>query len=1037
MKKSNTKKLIARIACAALASLILTVTIGSTISVKAAVKRSTNSYNSAIAHQIAARTLKQCIENQMPTNAHTYRWSDGIIRKNISNGDIFETAHGVNTGPWFENKMVGGGSGDGSLNCSANSSGIVRAFADQFTNGDVSAVMCGANGTPGLVKSVTGFMQDTTNHCGEDGYQYILNENSLEYIESLYNQWLNSSEDATDALWWDGLDNADFSDQELYYLVYNDMAQSCGVSGIDSGGGKQVTYVDESGKGHTMYMNSANPGSTWIKTAYINDNLSCNELADMLNQYAQEFLDTTVADQGQICYESWTQKIDNITNQAVVDAYKGYREQATRSGDYSIFYDKQNDKCIDIDEEKGEEIEEVKTLQEIGNTMAAAAAATGENDGECFNHGTDALGHVICPVVKFMREAISTLYDYVIVPFLELDSEAFKMDSPAFTGWQTFQSVANIAFVIFLLVIIFSQITGVGIDNYGIKRMLPKLIIAAVLVNLSYIICQLAVDASNLIGFSLNNLFQGMANTVMESPGTNVVGVSEQTTGGVIIAGALGIGGAATAIATAEFWLPSVLIAAIPGMIAIIFSILFMFVLLGARQAAAVILVVISPLAFVCYTLPNTKKLFDRWLSAFKAILLLFPICGLLMGGGAFAGALLWNVSDGYFLGQLLAALMTVIPFFFIPRVLKASLNAVGSIGNMISNAGNMLGRGAGNAIRNSDGFKAAQRRAAETSTRRRAGLDSNYQTTFRGNLQNKVARSRFGRFTGYGRLQAERLAAVEKARQTDIAAQSELQGKANEYELANQGDSGGATSESLFKKNFLEAQHRGDMSGMFAAVDQAKKAGVQSSHMAQITRNAFEDDNFGGMSDGEKSNFLREFGNRYGNDFLRKDFEQAQWARMGGMTQDGSAKADLRGYAGVGDSGNISLDDLKDEDVAALSGDRMSELMTAGKIGQQQAQRVWSSNQNMDDTERLILGAYKTNGTVLTKKDAQKMLSKRGDQNREITLGTGPNAKRVRLSSLLERSPERVEVINVPHGPGGGGPSGGPGGGPSGGGTT
>ena len=329
-----------------------------------------------------------------------------------------------------------------------------------------------------------------------------------------------------------------------------------------------------------------------------------------------------------------------------------------------------------------------------------STSKTDEEDGPCFNNGVGALGWILCPIIKLMRQAVETMYDDVITPFLEIDGDAFKTDSPAFTAWQTFQSFANILFVIFLLLVIFSQITGYGIDNYGIKRMLPKLIIAAILVNLSFVICQLAVDISNISGVAVNNLFNTMATNAM---GDITVGTGKAA-GATIISGAVGIGATTLAVTTWEIWLPMMILPLILGLIAMIVSILFIFVLLGARRAAAVILVVISPLAFIMYMLPNTKKLFDKWLNAFKAVLLVFPICGLLMGGGAFVGALLWKTSEGYFLGQLLAALMTVIPFFFIPRVLKGTMSAVGNIGNMISGVGGTIGRGLGTAAKGAVG---------------------------------------------------------------------------------------------------------------------------------------------------------------------------------------------------------------------------------------------------------------------------------------------------------------------------------------------
>lgn len=1007
---SKIKRIFARIICAIVGVTVLAV---ATISRVVAIGDAYSSMNNASYVRAATKMVRQCIALNTNTEysaPYTVRWDDNNWFRvgSAEVGAAEEQQIGTNA------HIISSSNNDGKLTCNENGTAVLTQLANVLGVSEedfYQKIICN-NGEAGIFRPT-----DSSKECGDTSTAYTVSDNAAEYLKSLYDAWAKDNPLATA---WDDL--YDVSDQDSYLTVYNDMLIACGVSGgeLADSGSIAVKVVNQDGSTSTKYVTPPSGSeSTKYRSSIDGKKYTCEGLANKVSELADGLKDDLENAQGKICYDDWAKRINNVTDSVAINNYRALRQQASASGDYSVWYDKANNKCVDLtDETVGTQDETTagSTVEYQEVIPPDDARVSVEDTEECFNHGTDALGHVICPVMKFLRDGIRTIYDNTIVPFLEIDAEAFKMDSPAFKAWQIFQSMANILFVVFLLIIIFSQITGVGIDNYGIKRMLPRLIIAAVLVNLSYIICQLAVDVSNVVGYAIENMFEGLASSAMIDATRMGADISGGTSvGQAILASTVGIGGTALAITTAEFWLPSVLLVSIPALISIIVSVIFVFIILGARRAAAVILVVISPLALVCYMLPNTKKLFDRWLSAFKSVLLVFPICGLLMGGGAFAGAILMGVSQEYFIGQLLAALITVMPFFFIPRVLKASLNAVGNIGNMISNAGGILGRGASGAIRNSDGFKAAQRRAAETSTRRRAGLDANYQTTRRGNWQNAIAKSRFGRFTGYGRLQAERLAAVEKARQTDIAAQSELQGKANEYELAHPEDGEPTTSESLFKKNFLDAQHRGDVNGMYAAVEQAKRAGVQASHMAQITRNAFKEDNFGGMSDGEKSNFLREFGNRYGNDFLRKDFEQAQWARMGGMNKDGTAQANLDGYAAAG---NVDIDDLKDDDVAALSGDRMSDLMRDGKITTQQAQRVWGSNQNMDDTERLILGAYQRNGTILKKSEAQDMLRTNKGRNATVTVG-GEN---VRLSDLLERSPERVEVINVPHGNSGGG---------------
>ena len=90
------------------------------------------------------------------------------------------------------------------------------------------------------------------------------------------------------------------------------------------------------------------------------------------------------------------------------------------------------------------------------------------------------LGWLVCPGTGKISEAVDFLYDK-IEGVLEINPVEMEDGSPIYEIWKYFQGVTNILFVLFLLVVVFSQITGVGITNYGVKNALHKFIIAAVL----------------------------------------------------------------------------------------------------------------------------------------------------------------------------------------------------------------------------------------------------------------------------------------------------------------------------------------------------------------------------------------------------------------------------------------------------------------------------------------------------------------------------------------------------------------------------
>lgn len=43
------------------------------------------------------------------------------------------------------------------------------------------------------------------------------------------------------------------------------------------------------------------------------------------------------------------------------------------------------------------------------------------------------------------------------------------------------RNIANVVFVVMFLVVIYSLLTGRGVGNYNIKRMLPRFIVGAIL----------------------------------------------------------------------------------------------------------------------------------------------------------------------------------------------------------------------------------------------------------------------------------------------------------------------------------------------------------------------------------------------------------------------------------------------------------------------------------------------------------------------------------------------------------------------------
>lgn len=349
----------------------------------------------------------------------------------------------------------------------------------------------------------------------------------------------------------------------------------------------------------------------------------------------------------------------------------------------------------------------------------------------CKSGGAKALGWIVCPIIEWAGDAAQDVYNSYVEPSLNIEPQLFdssKNGGALQQAWGTFRDIANIIFVILLLAVIFSQLTGVGIDNYGIKRILPKLIVAAVLINLSYFLCVLAVDVSNILGNSFQALFDGLGmdlSTTLVIPDGQVEQEIESTAGS--IAG-LSILGALAGMTGAIWATPAVVMSLLVGSISVVVAIFFLFILLAARESAIIVLIVIAPVAVVLYALPNTKKIFDKWLSLFKGLLLVYPIAGLLVGGGDYVSALLLAVGGGKdFFSALTAMVVGVLPIFFIPTVLKSAFSAMGNLGARIAGFGQRIGSGATRAARSSSMYQGLQDRAGKFAVKQRAEMGKKY----------------------------------------------------------------------------------------------------------------------------------------------------------------------------------------------------------------------------------------------------------------------------------------------------------------------
>lgn len=354
-----------------------------------------------------------------------------------------------------------------------------------------------------------------------------------------------------------------------------------------------------------------------------------------------------------------------------------------------------------------------------GNTENSTEGNNSENHepATCTSQ-IGAIGWLICPTTGLLAKGIDALYG-LIQGLLDVKPLEMKGDSPIYQVWSYMRNIANICFIIFLLVIIYSQITGYGINNYGVKKSLPRLIVTAMVVNFSFLFCAIAVDISNILGNGLKDLLAGIAESAISS---GAVDGSKTATGFYSLFSTVAAGGAGLALSFAFPGGPlGLLLAFIPLIIGGIISVIVGLLVLGLRQALVIFLVSISPIAFVLYILPNTEKHFQKWKNTFSQMLFFYPMFSMLFGVSKLASMVLITSATTPF-GLLVGAAVQVLPLLLAAGLMKLSGSALGGISNVLNSLGNNLSGRATKAL--SPIQEANRQKAIENAMKRQRSLN-------------------------------------------------------------------------------------------------------------------------------------------------------------------------------------------------------------------------------------------------------------------------------------------------------------------------
>lgn len=321
----------------------------------------------------------------------------------------------------------------------------------------------------------------------------------------------------------------------------------------------------------------------------------------------------------------------------------------------------------------------------LENGNPATTPGSGGSGGDTDNcaDASGAYAWLLCPAVDKANGFLKDIYTDVIEKLLFIKPLDTSPDNNIYSVWKAFVSLANVLFVLAFLGIIFG--TVLNLDAYTVKKALPRLVIAAVAVQLSYFLCGILIDISNIFG---NGLLDFIMNAAKNStvPGHNA-------THNVISFGLLSLTG--LFVGAAVLLGPSIALL----IIGLVLAVLTFVVTLLIRKLLIITLIILAPFAIVAWVLPNTESLFKKWKTNFIKLLFIYPIMSILIGSAYVVQA---ASKGGDTVSQITGGIAPIIAFFMMPAVFKMSGAAMGLAGGAIGK----LGKGANSKIQNSQKAK-------------------------------------------------------------------------------------------------------------------------------------------------------------------------------------------------------------------------------------------------------------------------------------------------------------------------------------------
>ena len=229
----------------------------------------------------------------------------------------------------------------------------------------------------------------------------------------------------------------------------------------------------------------------------------------------------------------------------------------------------------------------------------------------------DVVGKAVASVVGVIASIFVAMIGWLITLVISLivtvaQYNGFTTSQVVVTGWGLVRDICNMFFILILLIIAFS--TALGYEKFHYSKTLAPLLIAAVVINFSKLICGLFIDLSQVIMLAFVSAFA----QVRGGNFADLVGLSN------LLSASQSLGTTAAGITSWELAAGYVL--ALVLSLVFLVVLLAMFAILLIRMVYLWFLVILSPFVFFAQAVPAAQRYAAQWWEEFGKQLMVGPV---------------------------------------------------------------------------------------------------------------------------------------------------------------------------------------------------------------------------------------------------------------------------------------------------------------------------------------------------------------------------------------------------------------------------